>query len=384
MTYQNLRLASGNEIEIQGSINDVKQALRNHSEFNYLADKVTSEYISGGGCEVALPPLEIGSDLTNQYMTRLYSFLESYGRINKDCGHHVHIGLRPINISEQDFFNNSIEKFKLQRNYYFQCTTELLQFETIKDVVLRYCLHQEFINSMLPKSRRNNRFCRPINIDTCYDNIKASTNINGIQRAIKHDSKPHYDNTNDKFYAVNLLPYTPKNTIEFRQHGGTINAEKIINFSLTLKNFINYSHNKRVKVVNQGELVNQPLTNIFRPRTKLFKAFNLLQTEQGCTTRDLMTECNIEDARSVRRTINTLRTRLGSPKAVTCLTQEFYGYRNGESNGLYDLNGYKIPTHVDVRSQGETVIDYDVDSHLFADLDESVKQYMINRIETLR
>ena len=119
-----------------------------------------------------------------------------------------------------------------------------------------------------------------------------------------------------------------------------------------LKNFINYSHNKRVKVVNQGELVNQPITNIFRPRTKLFKAFNLLQTEQGCTTRDLMTECNIDDARSVRRTINTLRCRLGSPKAVVTLNQEFYGYRNGESNGLYDLNGYKIPTHVDVRSQG--------------------------------
>ena len=61
MTIQNLRLASGNEIEMQGNITDVKQALRNHSEFYYLADKVTSEYVSGGGCEVALPPLAIGS-----------------------------------------------------------------------------------------------------------------------------------------------------------------------------------------------------------------------------------------------------------------------------------------------------------------------------------
>ena len=143
-------------------------------------------------------------------MTRLYSFLESYGKINKDCGHHVHFGLRPINISEQDFFNNSIEKFKLHRNYYFQCNTDLLQFETIKDVVLRYCLHQEFINTMLPKSRRNNRFCKTINIDTCYDNIKASNNVHSLQSAIKNDSRPNDTNLNSKFYAVNLQPYTPK------------------------------------------------------------------------------------------------------------------------------------------------------------------------------
>ena len=386
MPYTNkLRLAFGGEIEVKGR-REVETAnlLRNHPRFYILATKVKSEYINGGGCEIVLPPLEIDSPQTLSFLRELYSFLESSGySINKSCGHHIHIGLRPINISQEEFYNRTIEHFvNNDRNYAFQCSTDLIQFETTRDVVFRYVKHQTFFSSIMPKSRRGNRMCKEVSY-SCLDNIKNSLNATQLAEAIKSDGH-RGSNSSDKFYTVNVLPYLPKNTIEFRQHSGTLNYEKITNWIHLLFNMFNYSHNNRVKLINCGDLVNQPLTNIFRPRTKLYKAFNLMQTQSGCTTRDLMTECNIEDARSVRRTINTLRTRLGSPKAVICQTQEFYGHRNGESNGLYDLNGYKIPGHVEVRSQGEKVVDYSSPDSPYKNLRESLKIYFNNRIETLR
>ena len=68
-----LRLAMGLEIELKGFRDHVMtDTLRNHDEFSFLAPKVTHEYIDGGGCELRLPPLEIGSPLQ---ITFLKSFI---------------------------------------------------------------------------------------------------------------------------------------------------------------------------------------------------------------------------------------------------------------------------------------------------------------------
>ena len=109
----------------------------------------------------------------------------------------------------------------------------------------------------------------------------------------------------------------------------------------------------------------------------------MIQSENGATTREIMETVGINDARSVRRTINTIRRKLGDCSLVICLNQEYYGHLNGTSNGLYDLNGYKIPLEVEKESQGEIVINNNADSHPFTNLAESLKTWFNNRISRL-
>ena len=125
------------------------------------------------------------------------------------------------------------------------------------------------------------------------------------------------------------------------------------------------------------------LTNTMPRNTKLYQVFDMIQSENGATTREIMDTVGINDARSVRRTINTIRRKLGDCSLVICLNQEYYGHLNGTSNGAYDLNGYKIPLEVEKESQGEIVINNNADSHPFTNLAESLKTWFNNRISRL-
>ena len=101
-----IRLAMGLEIELKGLRDSAMiNELRNHSEYYFLAPKVDSEYIDGGGCEIKLPPLEIGSPYTNEFLKKFYHYLDHTlnQSVNKSCGHHIHIGMRPINESQKVF-----------------------------------------------------------------------------------------------------------------------------------------------------------------------------------------------------------------------------------------------------------------------------------------
>jgi len=388
LSTTSLRLAMGLEIELKGlRDHNMSETLRNHSEYYFLAPKVTHEYIDGGGCELRLPPLEIGSPYTNNFLKKFYSYLDSTlnQSVNKSCGHHVHIGLRPITESQESFFNNSIERFKLDRNFYYQSTNEMLNLEVTKDFIYKYTKNQALLSSMLPKSRRDNRMCKPINID-CLDSIKNATTIEQLMKAIStiNDRSNNYYN---KFYSVNLhKTYLPKNTVEIRQHSGTLSFDKINRWTHLMLGMINHSYKHRVKLVNHGESESFVMSNIFRPRTKLYKFYELASRPNGATTRELMQECNINDARSIRRTVNTIKARYRTQKAVICNTQHSYGHANGESNQQYDLNGYKINDGQTLTrmSNGNISIDYSVTDSVFADTSNDLETYFLNRIETLR
>ena len=97
-------------------------------------------------------------------------------------------------------------------------------------------------------------------------------------------------------------------------------------------------------------------------------------------------ECNINDARSIRRTVNTIKARYRTQKAVICNTQHSYGYANGSSNEQYDLNGYKINDGATLTrmSNGNISTDYSVTDSVYADVSSDLQTYFENRIETLR
>ena len=384
-----IRLAMGLEIELKGLRDSAMiNELRNHSEYYFLAPKVDSEYIDGGGCEIKLPPLEIGSPYTNEFLKKFYHYLDHTlnQSVNKSCGHHIHIGMRPINESQKDFFENSIERFKQHRNYYHQCNTDMLNFEVTKDFVYRYTKYQRKISSMLPKSRRNNRMCMEIDIDR-LPLIQSSTNVIELMKAIYNSSFARGTNEQTKFYSVNLhKTYLPKNTVEIRQHSGTLQFDKINNFAHLMLGMFNHSYMNRVKLTNSGDVEEFTMSNIFRPRTKLFKFYELASRPQGATVQELMLECNINNRNSIARTVNTIKKKYRTQKAVHCITQHSYGYDNGSSQGNYDLCGYKINhgESLNRMSLGSIRTDYNIDDHIYCGISEELKEYCRNRIVTLR
>jgi hypothetical protein len=114
-------------------------------------------------------------------------------RINKTCGLHIHVGLPR-------------REHQLPIN------------------VLRIYHHYEAVfDSLMPMSRRSNSYARP----TAFtDRIARAATLDALRSSYGYD----------RYRKVNLESIWRHGTLEFRQHAGTIEAEKIIHWAtLVLK-----------------------------------------------------------------------------------------------------------------------------------------------------
>ena len=121
---------------------------------------------------------------------------------NKTCGFHVHFDARNMNLDE------------------------------IRTICTRYAKYEAEIDRFMPRSRRadNNRYCRSVVREFGYTEFKTATTIERLA-----------DAQEDRYFKVNLKAYLRHHTIEFRQHSGTVEAEKIQNWILFLNDFVNES-----------------------------------------------------------------------------------------------------------------------------------------------
>ena len=371
-----LNLAIGIEKEFDNlDIMTLRNEIRNnYPHLDYL--RIIGDGSLRNGGEVVFPPLSFKAESTWSINSQVNDIIISLGgRITTQCGQHVHIGLKPITMDSEEFNLESIRLFRQHK--YFQDSTDHLQFEVIKDVCFRYAKYQSDINKLVSRSRRGSRYCYEIN--NRLSQIESSTNISQLKNSIS-----------GKFNAINLtnIQLAPngkiqgKGTIEFRQHQGTLSTEKLKNWIEFLVNLIDYSKNYRFTLVDQGTRYMETLTNTMPYNTKLYRVFEMIQTDEGATTREIMTQCGINDARSVRRTINTIRRKLGSTQSVITLNQEYYGHLNGTSNQQYDLNGYKIPQQIERISQGSIQLN-DNDDCIWSNLRQDLKQWFHDRITRL-
>lgn len=129
-------------------------------------------------------------------------------KINKSCGLHVHFDAR----------NMGLEVWKrLYKNY--------IKLEQV-------------IDSMMPLSRRadSNHYCQSLkknaNIETVIDGCRTVSDI-----AQLYDSR---------YYKVNANSFSVHNTVEFRQHSGTIEIEKMENWIRFLDALVKYSEREVV------------------------------------------------------------------------------------------------------------------------------------------
>jgi len=121
-------------------------------------------------------------------------------KINKSCGLHIHF----------DAANMDLKCWK--------------------NLILNYANLESVIDSMMPESRRANDYCRTMGIENLKSQIESAQTIE-----IAANIFP------SRYRKINTQAYFRQKTVEFRQHSGTIESEKIINWILFLHNLVSYS-----------------------------------------------------------------------------------------------------------------------------------------------
>ena len=150
-------------------------------------------------------------------------------KINKSCGLHIHF---------------DASGFGLQQ---------------VKNMLFNYASFEAEIDSFMPTSRRenNNTYCKSV---IGYETrVERATTMQQLASVFS-----------SRYFKVNLQSYSRHNTIEFRQHSGTVEFKKISNWIMFLHNLTEYSKTKRVasneanfeglKKINQTEIINYIVT----------------------------------------------------------------------------------------------------------------------------
>ena len=183
----------------------------NHRDNKSYFKIVSDGSLTGENSNEVVSPILKGKKGMNS-LKALCKALESVGaRVNRTCGLHVHIGASAI---------SDAHYCRLVRNY-----------QKIERV----------IDSFMPESRRadNNCYCRSLSrLDFSDCNTKMQV----------------FRVTSDRYYKVNMAPaYARHRTIEFRQHSGTTDYEKISNWVMFLTKLVEYSYEKEITACERIE-----------------------------------------------------------------------------------------------------------------------------------
>ena len=173
---------------------------------------VTDGSLQGNNAYEVVSPVLKGAKGENEIKTLCDNIQQTSARVNTSCGLHVHIGAAGLTMN------------------------------TIKNVYINYYRLECIIDSFMPRSRRgsNNNYCRTLQnifdfeakIDRCDDCDEIAWVFRG-----------------DRYFKVNACSYARHKTIEFRQHSGTIEAEKILMLATFVRKLVEYSKTKRVENV---------------------------------------------------------------------------------------------------------------------------------------
>ena len=174
----------------------------NHTDYASTYKLGSDCSISGNDtCEVVSPVLENLDSLK-----KVCDVINARGaKVNKSCGLHVHFGAKDFTIAQW---------VRIIRNY---------------------AALESIIDSFMPMSRRGNenRYCRSIvarAASSCLDNATCMSDIFDAFH-------------NDRYYKLNVMAFRGHKTIEFRQHSGTTDFNKIEAWINFLRGLLEYSLN---------------------------------------------------------------------------------------------------------------------------------------------
>lgn len=141
-------------------------------------------------------------------------------KVNKTCGVHIHF---------------DASEFDLQ---------------TWKRIFINYGKLETTIDSWMPKSRRgnNNYYCKSIKFDGMQNKIDSIRDNENIAKGLKAIKEKF--GICSRYFKVNIDSYWRHKSIEFRQHSGSLQYEKISNWIIFLARLIEYS---KLAIVKNGE-----------------------------------------------------------------------------------------------------------------------------------
>ncbi|MBW4596970.1 MAG: amidoligase family protein [Brasilonema angustatum HA4187-MV1] len=177
----------------QAGINAVAEGY-NHSLRGYW--KVITD--SSCGYELVSPPL-LGEEGIAEIITAC-NVLDQVGKVNKKCGVHVHIDAAGLTLNQ------------------------------IKSVIINYAENEAVFDLIMPGSRRgdNNYYCQSI-ARINQPKLRRCTSVQEILEEVFNNSR---------YYKVNIASYLRHGTIEFRQHSGSVDGQKISNWVRLIQSFV--------------------------------------------------------------------------------------------------------------------------------------------------
>lgn len=160
----------------------------NHIDNNHYYKFVSDSSIRGENPIECVSPVLSGKNGMKSLQTCCKALNEANAQVNRSTGLHVHIGAQ--NISDEAYIN----------------------------VFKNYQMLEKIIDTFMANSRRanNSQWCRTlqgISFDNCVTKHDVLSIMNG-----------------NRYFKVNACSYARHNTIEFRQHQGSTDFEKISNW----------------------------------------------------------------------------------------------------------------------------------------------------------
>lgn len=166
---------------------------------------VTDGSLSSYGWEIVSPKLSGEAGLAEA--VRVANALVNAGfTVDSSCGTHVHVDATDLNAA------------------------------SIINVVKRYMKFEAKIDGFMPLARRNSRWCRTTNGMIGAD-LENSVKANPSSRTLVRSAFSR----NDRYHKVNLASLAVHNTVEFRQHQGTLSQSAIDNWVRFCVNFVEQS-----------------------------------------------------------------------------------------------------------------------------------------------
>lgn len=279
--------------------------------------------------EVIFPPLILDEISIEEYVKPVQDVSErAGGYIRIRCGGHIHVGCKtPKNITSHEFNAKQVQHWKNtvyedlsgKRGGYISSNIELsdlMPFEFIKDVIYCYAKNQDYINSILPESRRSDDYDswhRPIHRILNSENFHSARNISSWS-----------DEILGKRNAINVSPYTTKQTIEFRQGASTLSPQKLLNWVKTIKHiYTNASNNcdwsTYVIPETTRTIETTTPTQHNNGRSFVARVYDMCRNHnngQGATIEEIMNVTNAGD-QNIRSRISELRRTYGQGAIVT-------------------------------------------------------------------
>lgn len=207
----------------------------NHSTRTHW--KIVSDASVTGGFEVVSPVLK-GEDGLSELKKVCDALVNAGAKILSCCGLHVHLGT--------DDFKTDIRVWK--------------------NLYKNYAKLENTIDSFMPQSRRNNTYCESMRVRGWNEKIESATNLRDLEAKITRSSR---------YFKLNSQSYWRHHTVEFRQHSGSVEFEKVKNWILFCARFVEFSKKNAVASESKTELkkfLNTDLINFYETRAAKFAA----------------------------------------------------------------------------------------------------------------